>query len=137
MLAAWREAGCPCDKGFELQGPEGKSKPMIVDTYDATFVRSNSFAKDYHQKKYSGVNEATEGQLLMGFFHYFAREFNVDKSVVCITQAEGKVRSKTMFKKPARWRLAVEDPFETKVPCNSKPLLSLTSNSILPCNVGP
>jgi len=113
LLSKWRKAGAFCDRGFELTGgkPSVEGEPHKIDGYECEFVRCGEWAMSTHREAY-GANTATPAQLLLGFFHYYAREFSVESQVACISRAEGKVKSKNIFKKPARWRLAVEDPFE-------------------------
>eukprot|EP00160_Parvularia_atlantis_P001416 Unigene11133_Nuclearia_a/m.34073 Unigene11133_Nuclearia_a/g.34073 ORF Unigene11133_Nuclearia_a/g.34073 Unigene11133_Nuclearia_a/m.34073 type:complete len:156 (-) Unigene11133_Nuclearia_a:52-519(-) len=82
-------------------------KPVMVEGCNVSFHADVEALRAAGHLDGAAANTQTAGQLLAGFFHYFAFEFDFDHYVVCVRHAKPLHRDATTFKE----ELCVEDPF--------------------------
>lgn len=119
-----------------FQAENGVQEWPVVDGYDTTFVDDVEWLRNYTKvgtalcgnqaharcrlqavgvQAVHGENKESLGDLLAGFFAYYATEFSHRTDVVDIAHSnEGKKKlKKNMFSRAKHWRMCIADPFET------------------------
>jgi len=106
----------------ELGKRHGKKKmaTMGENTYEVTFL-DDVTRLDAIRKRAKHLTEVGLGQLVVGFFKYYAFDFKFRQNVVSIRK--GDVLPRVAFGEPytqMEWRIAIEDPFELQHDLGSK-----------------
>jgi DNA polymerase sigma len=117
------------------QFPESSLPSTMVDgldgnTYNCSYFETVSTKEDGKEPKFVTKNTDPVGELLVGFFKYYAYDFNLDRDIVTVRftadtiralHKEGDLTSPYTTKEEKGWTnytelrnaLCIEDPFET------------------------
>ena len=103
------------DNDVYIEDQEYIVNPIDKSVYDAYFYTPNTANDINALKKFASNNKETVGELLVGFFLYFAHEYNYVESVVSISshlQDQQKIDRVEKFGWQSHDRLSIEDPIE-------------------------
>uniref|UniRef100_M4BQI4 Uncharacterized protein n=1 Tax=Hyaloperonospora arabidopsidis (strain Emoy2) TaxID=559515 RepID=M4BQI4_HYAAE len=91
-------------------------EPVYVNDVNIAFCKERDIAQAYHQlTSAGGISGLSVARLLVGFFEFYATQFNFAKRVVTVRAPETPVLKLQQWgsRKAKTWRLSIQDPLET------------------------